>query len=252
MTRVIAIANEKGGVGKTTTVLNLGAALAGMDRRVLLVDLDPQGSLSSILRRTPELAASGADALVAANPHDMRNAVVPVDVNLWLAPATAGLRSETPPGTQDGIGGLRYALQGYSTSTDYILLDTPPSLGWLTTAALLAADDLLIPIQCQYMAMRGVRGILSAVARVHQDGNPHLRLLGVLATMYRGDSPTSRQVLDEMQDVFGSRFIDAVINDEEAVAVAPASGHAVVNHQPWTQSAASFRWLAQEIADGRR
>ncbi len=252
MTRIIAVANEKGGVGKTTTVLNLGAALAEIGRRILLIDLDPQGSLSAILRRVPEHAEVGAELLLDEDSRHFGRAVLAIDHNLWLIPATRALLNRPEPASTSASLRLQTALRRHKMPVDFVLIDTPPSVGWLTRIALLAAHDLLIPVQCQYMAMRGVRGILGAVQTVHQHGNPSLALLGVLATMYKTQSEASQQVVREMQQVFKERFLQTVIYEDEAVALAPASGRAVVTEQPWTQPASSFRWLAQEISDGRR
>lgn len=251
MTRIIAIANQKGGVGKTTTVLNLATALVQLGQRVVMVDLDPQGSLSSILRKTPEPALLGAHLLLHGDSKQLGRASVRLASGAWLVPSTQAMgESEISPNYS--LCGLQRALRQYQLPVDFVLIDTPPSIGRLTLTALVAAHQLLIPVQCQYMAMRGVRGIMQLVTQAHREGNPELALLGVLATMYRWGSEISAQLYSELRSVFGPRLLDMVIEDEEAVSVAPARGMSVVSHRPDSRSAAVFRWLAEEIISGRR
>ena len=252
MTRVIAIANEKGGVGKTTTALNLTVALANLGRRVLAIDLDPQGSLSAILRRTPEAPPIGVDLVLTGDPRRLGQAVQQIADRIWLLPATDVMKQMAEVPTSPHVARLQEALRRYRLPVDYIVIDTPPSVGWLTRCALRAAHGLLIPAQCQYMALRGVRGIMSVAGQVHRDGNPNLTLLGILATMYRTNSPACQQVLAELKDVFGDRVFEMVVTDDEAVATAPVVGRAIVDQQPWAPAAETYRWLAQEISDGRR
>ena len=251
MPRIISIANEKGGVGKTTTALNISASLANMGKRVLTIDLDPQGSLSSIVRRSTESPDLGVELVFDEDNQMLPRAVIHVAERMWLLPASDALKrlSVGPPVDPKRLSNT---LRRYRLPVDYVIFDTPPSIGWLTQSALMASSDLLIPVQCQFMAMRGVKGIMNAVRQVHQDGNPKLALLGVLATMYKADSQVSRQILHELRTVFGERLFEMTVADDEAVSTAPVVGRGVVDHQPWSDAAATYRWLAEEISNGRR
>ena len=251
MTRVIAIANEKGGVGKTTTTLNLGSALAHEGRRTLLIDLDPQGSLSAILGGKPGPSDRGIEVALQGQWRDLGQAVRKVRDNLWLLPSNGGLK-QLSEGGQLPANALRESLRRYKLLVDFVLIDTPPSVGRLTKNALSAAHELLIPVQCQFMAMRGVRGLLTTVQDIHREVNPKLSLLGVLANMYRSDSNLSQEVLQELRQAFGKRLFEIVIEDDDGVAEAPIAGRSVLEYQPDGRVAVAYRGLAKEIAHGQR
>lgn len=249
MTRVIVIANQKGGVGKTTTVANLGAALAEQGGKVILVDLDPQGALTAGLGFDPYTLTRTAYTLLVRDNASLASVLRPVSDRLALIPASVDLASveyqlsDRP----DRAHRLQTALEHSRVPVDFILIDTPPNIGLLTVNGLAAARELLIPVQCQYLAMRGVRSLLESVWLVHERLNPKLNLLGVLATMYKKDSLHAQEVVAELRAVFNNKVFEAVISDDDAVAQAPVARKSVLTYRPESGAAAAFRRLAEEI-----
>ncbi len=249
MTRVIVIANQKGGVGKTTTVANLGAALAERGGKVILVDLDPQGALTAGLGFDPYTLTRTAYTLLVRDNASLASVLRPVSDRLALIPASVDLASveyqlaDRP----DRAHRLQTALEHSRVPVDFILIDTPPNIGLLTVNGLAAARELLIPVQCQYLAMRGVRSLLESVWLVHERLNPKLNLLGVLATMYKKDSVHAQEVVAELRAVFNNKVFEAVISDDDAVAQAPVARKSVLTYRPDSDAAAAFRRLAEEI-----
>ena len=249
MTRVIVVANQKGGVGKTTTVANLGAALAELGGKVILVDLDPQGALTAGLGFDPYTLTRTAYTLLVRDNASLASVLRPVSDRLALIPASVDLASveyqlsDRP----DRAHRLQNALAHSRVPVDFILIDTPPNIGLLTVNGLAAARELLIPVQCQYLAMRGVRSLLESVWLVHERLNPKLNLLGVLATMYKKDSLHAQEVVAELRAVFDNKVFEAVIGDDDAVAQAPVARKSVLTYRPESEAAAAFRRLAEEI-----
>jgi chromosome partitioning protein len=243
------VANQKGGVGKTTTVANLGAALAELGRKVILVDLDPQGALSAGLGFDPYTLTRTAYTLLVRDNTSLASVLRPVSDRLALIPSSVDLASveyqlaDRP----DRAHRLKQALQRSRVPADFILIDTPPNIGLLTVNGLTAARELLIPVQCQYLAMRGVRSLLESVWLVHERLNPNLNLLGVLATMYKQDSLHAQEVVTELRAVFDNKVFEAVISDDDAVAQAPVARKSVLAYRPESEAAAAFRRLAEEI-----
>lgn len=249
MTRVIVIANQKGGVGKTTTVANLGAALAEQGQKVILIDLDPQGALTAGLGLDPYTLTRTVYTLIVRPNSSLAGVLRPVGQGLWLAPASVDLSAVEYQlaDESDRAFRLKNALERSRVPADYILIDTPPNIGVLTVNALVAATELVIPVQCQYLAMRGVRGLLEAIWRVHERLNPNLNLLGVLPTMFKKESEHSQEVVAELRSVFEHKVFETVIYDEDAVAQAPVAKQAVLNFRPTSEGAIAFRKLAEEI-----
>ena len=249
MTRVIVVANQKGGVGKTTTVANLGAALAELGGKVILVDLDPQGALTAGLGFDPYTLTRTAYTLLVRDNASLASVLRPVSDRLALIPASVDLASveyqlsDRP----DRAHRLQNALEHSRVPVDFILIDTPPNIGLLTVNGLAAARELLIPVQCQYLAMRGVRSLLESVWLVHERLNPKLNLLGVLATMYKKDSLHAQEVVAELRAVFDNKVFEAVIGDDDAVAQAPVARKSVLTYRPESEATAAFRRLAEEI-----
>jgi chromosome partitioning protein len=250
VSRVIAIANQKGGVGKTTTAINLGAGLAVAERRTLIVDLDPQGNASSgvgINRIT--LERSVYDVLVEGIP---LADVIHEKVHFPYL--------DVAPSSQDLVGaevelverphrelGLRNALAPVRDTYEYILLDCPPSLGLLTLNTLAAADTVLIPIQCEFYALEGLSQLLNTIRLVQQNLNPRLQVEGVLLTMYDNRLNLSRQVAEEAKEYFGSRVFNSVIPRNVRLAEAPSFGKPIVLYDILSAGAQSYLALANEV-----
>lgn len=249
MTRVIAVANQKGGVGKTTAAVNLGAALADLGQKVMLIDLDPQGALSAGLGYDPYALTRTAYTLLVHENASVASVLRPVNPGLVLIPASVDLAAveyqlaEMPDRAQR----LKRALARSRVPADFVIVDTPPTLGLLTVCGLAAAQELLIPVQCQYLAMRGVRGLLESIWLVHERLNPELNLLGFLPMMYRPDSAHAQEVLEELRSVFAHKVFQTVIADDEAIAQAPVTHKSVLAYRPDGAAAAAFRQLAQEV-----
>jgi chromosome partitioning protein len=250
MRRVIAVANQKGGVGKTTTVANLGASLAELGYRTAVVDLDSQGALSATFGYSPyDIKVSTTDLLTDADI-SLAEILLPARKNLMVAPASSELLSaeyrllKQP----DRTARLRNAIESSRDAVDYVLIDTPPNLGLLTVNALVAASHLLIPVKTEYLAMRGVRPLLESVWLIRDKINPEMRLLGVLPTMYQADSKNAAAVINEMRGVFKNKLFDTVIPLDEAAAVAPATRKAVLDYDPNSIAAAAYKRLAEEVS----
>jgi len=247
--RMIAIANQKGGAGKTSTALNLGAALAELGAQVLLVDLDPQCALTASCNLDPYAVNRSTYSILTRDNVSVVSCVRNVARNLHILPGSVDLAAAEVMLTSapNAPFRLRDAFARSRAPLDYVLFDTPPSLAILTVNALVAAQELLIPVQCQYLSMRGVRALLETVWLIHKNMNPRLDLLGVLATMYREHSDHSRQVVAELRHVFEDKVFEMLIPDDDAVAEAPASKKSVLAYQPNSEAASAFRQLAEVI-----
>jgi len=248
--RIIAITNQKGGVGKTTTAVNLAAALADAGRRVLLLDLDPQANTSSGLGISGDAyPATTYEVLIGhANASE---AAIPTEIDgLMLIPAARRLVGAELELTtlDDREYRLRRSLDpvdGY----DIILMDCPPSLGLLTLNALTATRSVLIPIQCEYFALEGLGSLMHTIRRVQESLNPDLFIEGVLLTMYDGRLNLARQVADETRQFFGDRVYRSVIPRNVKISEAPSFGKPVLLYDPICAGSESFVNLAKEVLD---
>jgi chromosome partitioning protein len=249
-TRIIAVANQKGGVGKSTTAVSLGAALAELGLRVLVVDLDPQGNASTGLGIRHEARdITVYDVLAAEAP--IEGAIVPTPVeNLSAIPSTidlAGAEIELVSQFSRELR-LRRALEPLQDGEyDFILLDCPPSLGLLTVNALAAAEELIVPIQCEYYALEGLGQLLRNVRLVQQNVNPQLRLTGIVMTMFDPRTKLSEQVVAEVRRFFGTRVYDTIIPRTVRLSEAPGFGQPITVYDPRSRGAQRYRDLAREV-----
>ena len=255
-TVVLAISLQKGGVGKTTTAINLGAALAELGFRTLIIDLDPQGNASSGLGIHPhDDAPTIADVLRREETLD--SIVEPTaEKNLFVAPAPTGqmlaeveaqLVAEMFPQPR-----LKDAIDAVRDDWDYILMDCPPTLGRLTVNAFMAADAILAPVQCQYFALEGLRDLSEVVKQVRAALNPDLEIAHYLLTMSEGTKKLSQEVESELRNAFGKKVFNAVIPYNVKLAEAPSMQHSVLKHASTSKGAKAYRAVAKELSNGRK
>ena len=253
MTRVIAVANQKGGVGKTTTVANLGAALSVSGYRVLLIDLDPQAALTATFGIDPYNLPRSMYSVLLKETSSIARVLRPAGRggNMAIAPSSVDLAAAEVQlvKAERRAHRLQSALDQNKIPFDFILVDTPPSLGLLTLNALVAAKEVFIPVQCHFLAMRGVRALMESIWRVKRRLNPDLRLLGLLPTMYTPETRHSKQVVKELKTVFGSKVFDITINTSVEFAEAPVSQQALVDYRPNHEGSMAYIQLAEVIAN---
>jgi chromosome partitioning protein len=253
MARVIAVANQKGGVGKTTTVINLGAALAEYERDTLLVDLDPQSALSAGFGiNSYDLDRSIYDIMVDARDVTLESIIQPVRPHLDVAPSNIDLAAAEME-LISAIGReyvLKEHLAVVQARYHYVLIDTPPALGLLTINALTAADSVLIPVQCEFLAMRGMRVLLQTIDKIRVKLNPRLEILGILGTMYNSRTIHAREVLGELRSVFGQKVFDVVIKNSIRFAEAPVAQRPILEYARRHKGAMAYRTLAEVIING--
>lgn len=250
--RIFAVANQKGGVGKTTTAVNLGAALAEGGYRVLVVDLDPQGNATTGLGvNARNLEHSVYDALL----HD-----VPIDDiveatslrNLFVVPATidlAGAEIELVPVFSRELR-LRKTLEPVRDEFDYVLIDCPPSLGLLTVNGLAAADEVVVPIQCEYYALEGVGHLMRNVNLVRSNLNSGLEVTTIIMTMYDARTKLAEQVVKEVRRHFGDRVCRNIVPRTVRLSEAPSFGQPIIVFDPSSRGAVAYRELAKEVSGG--
>ncbi len=246
---VIAICNQKGGVGKTTTAINLGAALAEKGSRVLLVDCDPQANATSGLGIRPsERETSVYDVVVLGQP--LREVTVAIEQvpNLVLVPSHVSLAGSELELAELPLreSRLRLALEGLD-DFDYVLLDTPPSLGLLTVNCLVASESVLIPLQCEYYALEGLTLLNQTQALVRQSLNRRLKLLGIVLTLFDPRTILSAQVVSQVRQQFGEQTFDTVIPRSVRLSEAPSHGLPITLYEPAGRGATAYRSLADEL-----
>ena len=246
MARVYALANQKGGVAKTTSTVNLGAALAERGRRVLLIDLDPQSNLTMSQGFDPEkLEGSMYDVLVHKTPiaEIVRTGEVDVAVSsIELAGAELALASM--------IGrerALEKALLPIQADYDTILIDTPPSLGLITVNALTAADGVIVPVQCEYLSLRGLVQLEQTLTAIRENLNPRVRILGILPTMFDARTLHAREAVSILEENYGDRVFTTRIRKTVRLAEAPVQGQSVLRYDSRGAAAQAYRQLAEEV-----
>ena len=250
--RILAIANQKGGVGKTTTAVNLGAALAEFGYRVLVVDLDPQGNATTGLGVN---AANLDNSIYDVILHDvpMEDCIEPTSLrNLFLVPATidlAGAEIELVPMFSRELR-LKRALGSVLDDFDYVLIDCPPSLGLLTVNALAAANEVAVPIQCEYYALEGLGQLVRNIERVRANLNPSLSVTTIIMTMYDARTRLAEQVVEEVRSHFGDRVCRSVVPRTVRLSEAPSFGQPIIVFDPTSKGATAYRELAKEVSGG--
>jgi chromosome partitioning protein len=248
MTRTVALANQKGGVGKTTTAINLGASLAACERSVLIIDLDPQGNATSGVGLTRNESSSVYPVLVGET--DLRDVIRPTELpTLFIAPSSVdlvGAEMELSDADEREYR-LRNALQSVAGQFDYILIDSPPSLGLLTINGLTAADSLLVPLQCEYFALEGVSQLLNTVERVRESLNPRLEIEGIALTMYDDRMNLARQVAEEVRNHFGEKVYKTVIPRNVRLGEAPSFGKPIILYDIRSRGSEAYINLAKEF-----
>ena len=254
--RVISIANQKGGVGKTTTVINLGAALAELGRKTLLVDLDPQSALSEGFGiNSYELEETIYNALVESHISSLESVThYGIRPNLDVVPSNIDLAAAEME-LIAAIGReyiLKESLDPLRERYNYILIDCAPSLGLLTINALTASNSVLIPLQCEYLALRGMRTLIEVIEKVQRKLNPSLKILGILGTMYNARTIHAREVIEEIRSVFGDKVFDVVIRSSIKFAEAPVVHKPILEYARRHPGAVAYRTLAEVIVNGEK
>ena len=253
-TKTIAVVNQKGGVGKTTTAVNMAAGLGLAARPTLLIDLDPQGNATTGLGLSArDLGSSVYD--VVMNNSAIEDCIEPTSLkNLFVAPATidlAGAEIELVPAMSRELK-LRRALDEVRDNYDIVLIDCPPSLGLLTVNGLAAADGVVVPIQCEYYALEGLGQLLRNVGLVRANLNPNLDVRGIIMTMYDGRTKLADQVVDEVRAHFGRRVYETVVPRTVRLSEAPSFGQPIIVFDSTSRGAKAYRELAKEVCRGAK
>ena len=251
MDRIITVANQKGGVGKTTTVVNLAAGLAQLGNRVAVIDLDSQGALTISLGFDPYTVRPSTYNILLDLDIAITDVLQNSRQNIYIAPANAELIAAEYKlyNETNRTSRLRQAIKNSADQFDFILIDTPPNLGLITVNGLVAASELLIPVAANYLSMRGVRSLLDSVWLIRERLNPQLKLLGVLPTMVQPKAPHAKSAIYEMQTVFKQKVFHSIIPHDNAAATAPALRKTIIEYAPTSAVATAYLYLAKEVSN---
>ncbi|NLO26880.1 MAG: ParA family protein [Actinobacteria bacterium] len=251
MAKVVAFTNQKGGVAKTTTTLNLGVALQEMGHRALAVDLDPQGNLTMSLGLNPDsVRPSMYDVLV--NGVSIEKAIFRQELDIAVASIDLAAVEIALSSLIGRERALSKALMQVRDEYDYILLDTPPSLGLLTINALTASDAVIVPVQCEYLSLRGLAQLERTLELVQENLNPDVHIAGIVPTMYDARTIHGREAVEVLRNSFGNLVFQTTINKTIRFAEAPVKGESVLKYAPDSQAAKAYRRLAREVLDGKK
>jgi chromosome partitioning protein len=249
--RVIALANQKGGVAKTTTTLNLAVALKEKGKRVLIIDLDPQGNLTMSQGMNPdEISKSMFDVLVHRIP--IQDVIVAAEVDIAVSSIDLAGAELALSGMIGRERALEKALAPVKDGYDYVLMDTPPSLGLLTINAFVAADGIIVPVQCEYLSLRGLVQLQNTLEMIRENLNPGVEIQGILPTMYDRRTLHSREAVEILQENFGGLVFNTRIRKTVRYAEAPVKGQSVLAYDPSSEAAAMYRDLAKEVLNGAK
>lgn len=251
MARIISIINQKGGVGKTTTAVNLSCFLAEMGKFVLLVDLDPQGNATSGLGVNPRQIDKGIyEAVIGIHP-TTEITLTTAHEGHKIAPASSALAGANIElvGMERREFRLRDTLAEVRGHFDYIIIDSPPSLGLLTVNGLVAADEIMIPVQCEYYALEGLSGLVETIELVRENLRPDLKVLGALMTMYDERYKLTQEVFHELYRYFPGRIFKSVIPRNISLAEAPSHGKSIIHYDPRSKGAKAYERLAREVLE---
>ena len=251
MAKIITLTNQKGGTGKTTSAVNLGAYLAAKGKLVLLVDLDPQANATSGIGVNPKEISKSLYHLITGQD-DFSEIIKKTKVfGLEILPANQDLAGSTIEliNQEEREFKLKFALEKLANNYDYILIDCPPSLGILTINGLVAAQEIIIPVQCEYYALEGLSQLLETINLIKENLEPNLEIMGALLTMYDSRNQLSRQVAKEIYRHFPGRVFDAIVPRNVSLAESPSHGLSILEYDSFSKGAKAYRQLAEEVIE---